>query len=109
MSGIIRGTTPTITYEVTSDFDLTTLTEVWFTVSDSKTTAQITKTLTDNQVSVDNAEKTITATFTQEDTLSFKSKNVDVQIRAITSEDIAVATEILPVELNQILKGGVIE
>lgn len=106
---LIRGTTPTITFEITSEIDLTTLTEIWFTVADSKTTAEVTKKLSENQVSVDNEEKTITAHFSQEDTLSFKSKTVDIQIRAITDEDAAVATDIMSVELSQVLKGGVIE
>ena len=109
MSGIIRGTTPTITFEITSEIDLTTLTEIWFTVADSKTTTEITKKLSENQVSVDNEVKTITAHFSQEDTLAFRSKTVDIQIRAITDEDVAVATDILSVELSQVLKGGVIE
>lgn len=109
MSEIIRGTTPTITYQITSDVDLTTLTEIWLTVADKLTTAKRTYKLSENEVSVDNEEKTISAVMSQEDTLLFKSQTIQVQIRAKDNNDKSYATDISDVPLATILEGGVIE
>ena len=52
MSKIIRGTTPSITFHITSDIDLTKLTEIWFTVADGQTTAERTFKLSENEIAV---------------------------------------------------------
>ena len=108
MSEIIRGTTPTITYKITSDVDLTTLSEIWLTVADKLTTAKKTYKLSKNEVTVDNEAKTISAAMSQEDTLLFKSQMVQVQIRAKDTSDKSYATDISDVPLEKILEGGVI-
>lgn len=107
MSRIIRGTTPTITFTITSDVDLTKFTEIWFTIADSKTTAERTYKLSESEVAVDSEAKTITVHLSQEDTLKFRS-SVRVQIRALNDEGNSFATKIIDVELDNILKGGVI-
>ena len=109
MSELARGTTPTITYKITSQVDLTTLTEIWLTVADQLTTAKRTYKLSKNEIVVDNEAKTIEANMTQEDTLMFKSKYVLIQIRAVDTGNLAYVTKISNVELEQILEGGVIE
>ena len=53
MSEIIRGTTPTITYKITSQVDLTTLSEIWLTVADKLTTAMKTYKLSKNEVNLE--------------------------------------------------------
>ena len=108
MSEIIRGTTPTITYKITSDVDLTTLSEIWLTVADKLTTAKKTYKLSQNEVTVDNEAKTISAVMSQADTLLFKSQMVQVQIRAKDTSDKSYATDISDVPLEKILEGGVI-
>ena len=108
MSEIIRGTTPTITYKITSDVDLTTLSEIWLTVADKLTTAMRTYKLSKSEITVDNVEKTISAVMTQEDTLLFKSQTVQIQIRAKDTSDKSYATDISDVPLKKILEGGVI-
>lgn len=109
MNKIIRGTTPSITFKITSQVDLTTLTEIWFTVADKLTTAEKTFYLSKNEVAVDNEAKTLTVTLSQEDTLSFRSQTIQVQIRAKDTGNLTYATEIIDVALSDILKGGVIE
>ena len=109
MSKIIRGTTPSITFHITSDIDLTKLTEIWFTVADGQTTAERTFKLSENEIAVDNEEKTLAIQLSQEDTLSFRSKMVQAQIRAKDDGNLTYATEIIDVALADILKGGVIE
>ena len=79
------------------------------TVADELTDAEKTFYLSKNEVAVDSETKTISATLSQEDTLSFKSKTVQVQIRAKDNSDLTYATEIISLSLSQILKGGVIE
>lgn len=108
MSKIIRGTTPSISFHITSEVDLSTFTEIWFTIADSQTTAERTFKLSDNEVSVDSEASMLIVTLSQEDTLSFKSKMVRVQIRALDENDLSYATDIYDVPLAEILKGGVI-
>ena len=108
MSEIIRGTTPTITYKITSQVDLTTLSEIWLTVADKLTTAIKTYKLSKNEVTVDNEAKTISAVMSQADTLLFKSPVVQIQIRAKDTSDKSYATDISDVPLATILEGGVI-
>ena len=108
MSEIIRGTTPTITYRITSDVDLTTLSEIWLTVSDALWEAQVTYKLSKNEVTVDNEAKTISAVMSQADTLLFRSRMVQIQIRAKDTSDKSYATDISDVPLKRILEGGVI-
>ena len=108
MSEIIRGTTPTITYKITSAVDLTTLSEIWLTVADKLTTAKKTYKLSDNEITVDNEAKTISAVMSQVDTLLFKSPTVQIQIRAKDTSDKSYATDISDVPLATILEGGVI-
>ena len=107
MSRLIRGTTPTITFEVTSEMDLTKLTEIWFTLQDSMTSEDKTYKLSDNNVVVDSENMTISVQLTQDDTLEFKS-NICVQIRALDEDGLAYASPVLDVALSDILKGGVI-
>lgn len=108
MSRIIRGTTPSVTFRITSEVDLSKFTEIWFTIADGQTTAERTFKLSDNEISVDSEASTLTVTLSQEDTLSFKSKMVRVQIRALDDSDLSYATDIIDVALAEILKGGVI-
>ena len=46
---------------------------------------------------------------TQEDTLAFEKEKVEVQVRWITAEGIAGATDIAVTEVNPILKDGKIQ
>lgn len=108
MSKLIRGTTPTITFHITSDIDLTTLAEIWLTVADKLVEVKKTYKLSENEIVVDNELKTISALMSQEDTLYFKSHMVQIQVRARDVNDKSYATDISEVPLSAILEGGVI-
>jgi hypothetical protein len=100
-----RGTTPTITFKISSDLNFNYIKEVWFTlVSGSK---KITK--TKSECSLDEDAKTISITLTQEETLKFSTGSVNVQMRILTKEGKAFATPIKTLSINNILKEGVIK
>lgn len=106
---IIRGTTPTITFHVkNAQLDLTEIAEIWVTF---RTKAGVTvreKTYTLEDVLIDDTEHTITLNLTQEDTLGFTDTNMLVQLRVRFDNGLAYASSIMDIEINHILKEGVI-
>lgn len=99
-----RGTTPTLTLKLKTTVSLENLAELWATFKDA--TTEITKTLED--VTIDDAEKTITVHLSQEETLQLHGKICQVQVRFKNSEGLAYATNICEVDVGMILKEGVI-
>lgn len=107
-----RGTTPTLTFTVSSEdgspMDLTEAT-VYITLKEKGSGgAEVTKTGDDLTVEFDGTDTTIGVTLTQEDTLTFKAgKQVRVQIRFKVGEK-AMATDIASFSFDEILRDGVI-
>ena len=66
------------------------------------------KTFGKDDIIVNNENKTITVELSQEDTLLFNGKEVNTQIRFLDSTGKAYASNIEKIELNNILKEGVI-
>ena len=102
-----RGTTPTLIFNLSknSDLDFDDLTEIWITLK-LKTYS---KTWEMTECVLDNEEKTITITLTQEDTLKMPStEHMKAQIRFLMNDGTALATNIVDVNINDILKEGVI-
>lgn len=102
MAGIRRGTTPLNTFEV--DVDLTGAEVIYITYKQNgQTVIEKTKddcTITATQIEVE---------LTQEETLAFiLGKTVEVQIRARYSSGNAIASNIIKVTAEEILKEGVI-
>lgn len=108
MSNLIRGTTPTLTFRCTSEIDLSTLTEIWFTIAQKSTGTEITYKLSDNQLVIDAEEKTISCSLTQEDTLMFNPNKLEIQIRCIDTDNKSYASDVFVEEMGRIIKGGVI-
>lgn len=106
MSGITRGTTPNLIFNCSSDLDLTTLTEIWFTIAQKN--KEITFKLSSGEVFVDNDKKTISVTLEQNKSLALEAGKAQVQIRASTGKSPAYATDTYTVDISPILKGGVI-
>jgi hypothetical protein len=100
-----RGTTPTITLKVKTDFDFDYIKEIWFTIA--SISKKVTK--TKSQCYVDNDAKTISTILTQEETLIFSAGNVNVQARILTKDGQAFATPIKHLAMNSILTEGVID
>lgn len=99
-----RGTTPTLVYKFNSNFDLSTIKEVWVTLENPSKEL----TLNINDVSIDNENKTIGIILSQEDTLEFSSGKVKTQIRLLDDKNKAYATNVKILDMNNILKEGVI-
>ena len=101
---MFRGTTPTLLLKLSTTVSLENLAELWVTFKDQ--TTEITKTLSD--VTIDDAEKTITVRLSQQDTLSLSEHSCNVQARFKTQQGDAYATDISRVDVGMILKEGVI-
>ena len=98
-----RGTTPGLEINV-GDIDLTKVTELWLTLSQHGT-VKINKTL--DEVTIDGS--TVTCTLTQEETLDLKAHaSTLVQMRFLMDDGQAMATPIVKVPVEAILKDGVI-
>jgi len=109
MSTIIRGTTPTLTFNVKNEnMDLTAVAEVWITFKTKPGVKLKEKTYDINDVVIDAVEKTITLSLSQEDTLYFADNKILVQVRMRMNDDMAFASAIIDTSIGQILKDGVI-
>lgn len=106
---IIRGTTPTVVFNVKTELDLSDIVELWITFKPKSADPRhrdMTYTLDD--VTIDPILKTISLFMSQEDTLAFNEKPYNVQIRLRTSDDLAYASSIIEEPIGKILKDGVI-
>lgn len=106
---IIRGTTPTVVFNVKTDLDLSDIVELWITFKPKSADPRhrdMTYTLED--VTIDPLLKTISLFMSQEDTLAFNEKPYNVQIRLRTSDDLAYASSIIEEPIGKILKDGII-
>ena len=99
-----RGTTPTLTFKLNTDIDLSALEEVWITIKGNDKE----KTYTIDDVFVESEEKSIILSMTQTDTLYFGAGRHNVQIRLRTDDGNAYASNIKQINLDYILKDGVI-
>ena len=98
-----RGTTPGLEINV-GDIDLTHVTELWLTLSQH---GEVKINLTLEDVDIDGS--TVTCTLTQEETLSLKaSPSTLLQMRFLMDDGQALATPIVKIPVEAILKEGVI-
>lgn len=98
-----RGTTPTLRF--TLPFDTSTLDAVWVTI------AQGGEVIINKEKSDCDLEGTdISVTLTQEETLALTAGNkTEIQLRVLTTDGLALASEIFRENTDYILKDGVIE
>jgi hypothetical protein len=101
-----RGTTPTITLKLDTDFDFNLIKEVWVTVSSMLT--KITKKTNDCVLDLDSENKTVSIMLSQEETLSFVPGEVNIQVRILTINEEAFATPVNKTKFDEILEEGVI-
>ena len=104
---IIRGTTPTIEITITSELDLTTVTQVWVYIA-QQNKVKIDKLISD--VSFDPENSKISVLLSQDDTLGLKA-DIDTlfQIRLLLNDGTALATNASKVKVIEVYKDGVIE
>lgn len=103
---MIRGTTPTLLYDLPFSASLIKSAEITIEYSDNLKKILITKTLEDCEL----GEASISTRLTQEETLQLPAPaTVLVQLRVLTNDDIALATESMGIEVKKLLAGDVIE
>lgn len=95
-----RGTTPTLEIRI-EGIDINELLQIFLTIQQGKT--EITKENKDIEIGEEN---TILVYLTQEETLSFAKGYIWVQLRAITQDGLAVASDIEGIAIEGILKEG---
>lgn len=101
---MFRGTTPTIFLELETELPLNDLAELWVTFKSP--TVEVTKSL--SEVRVDSENKTIVVSLSQQETLKLFNGKCDVQVRFRTTNELAYASTIEVVNVERILKEGVI-
>ena len=103
---MIKGTTPTLQFNLPIDTSTIKAAEVMVRYVDNNKEVTIVKTL-DECVTTGN---TITAMLTQEETLQLPApSNVEIQLRVLTLDDVALASVIFTTTVKRLLKEGVIE
>ena len=101
---MFRGTTPTIFLDLETELPLNDLAELWVTFKSPM--VEITKDL--SEVRVNSETKTIIVSLTQEETLKLFNGTCDVQVRFRTTNELAYASTVEKVNVERILKEGVI-
>lgn len=100
-----RGTTPTITLKLSTELDLTAVVDMFVTF---KTGYEIVD-VDIEQLSIDTEENKVAVTLTQEQTLALQpSDQCEVQVRFTLNNGYSYATNIATINVNRILKDGVI-
>ena len=103
---MIRGTTPTIIYKLPFETSIIKSAEIVLKYIDNNKKVIIEKTLEDCEL----GETSISTRLTQEETLGLPAPSkVSVQLRILTTGDVALATEVKTVFVRKLLKGDVIE
>lgn len=98
-----RGTTPTFSLSL-DGIDFSLLDTIYVTFKQDNNI--ITKSNTD--ITLDEQNKLINLALTQKETLSFRQGYVYIQLRAVTKGGNAVATDIVRIDANGILKEEII-
>ena len=105
---IIRGTTPTIIFNIDTELDLNELAEVWITFKTKPGNAAKELTFMKDDVEIDAENSRIVLALTQRQTLSFTASTYQIQIRLRMNDDLAYASKIIEEPIGRILKDGVI-
>lgn len=103
---MIRGTTPSLTFILPFNTAQIQSAEISVKYVDEFKKVLITKTLEDCEI----GEKSLMVRLTQEETLQFpESTDAKVQLRVLTTEETALASQIFIVSVKKLLNEGVIE
>ena len=103
---MIRGTTPTLRYNLPFGSSLIKSAEIVVAYVDANKMVQIIKTGDDCEL----GEMSIETMLTQEETLQLPAPaTVEVQLRVLTTDDKVLATEVKKVSVKRLLKEDVIE
>ena len=102
---MIKGTTPTLHYNLPFDTDVVKSVEIVVEYVDANKRVQIVKTKEDCVL----GENSISTVLSQEETLQLPAPStVDIQLRILTVDETALATEVQRVSVKRLLKESVI-
>lgn len=102
---MIRGTTPTLVFNVNSQIDLTKIDKAYLTINQNGTNVLE---LSTERLTAYSQEHTIAATLTQNETLSLGEGFVLIQLRLLMTDGTAMASKVIRTDVDRILKGGTI-
>ena len=100
-----RGTTPTISFTLSSDIDLNSSEQVWVTFENHSKI--LTKSRSDLDIDAEN--NVIRLQLAQEETLSFTPGEVKIQLRMLLADGNAIASRVEVTTVDRILQDGVIQ
>ena len=103
---MIKGTTPTIHYNLPFDTSVIKTAEIVVEYVDANKSVKIIKAIDDCVL----GDKCISTALTQDETLKIPAPSiVNVQLRVLTTDEIVLATEVEKVTVKRLLKEDVIE
>ena len=103
---MIKGTTPTLQFNLPIETSTLKAAEVMVRYVDNHKEVTIVRTLDECETT----ESTITARLTQEETLLIPAPSVvEIQLRVLTLDDVALASSIFKTSVGRLLAEGVIE
>ena len=103
---MIKGTTPTLHYNLPFSTDLIKSAEIVVEYVDANKSVKIIKTLNDCVL----GDNCISTSLTQEETLQLPAPStVNIQLRVLRTDELALATEVQKVSVKRLLKEDVIE
>lgn len=109
MIKLIPGTTPTVTLKFGSTSDFSDISNVWITFKNKITEKSYYKRFELDDISIDNDKKTMTVTFSQEESLKMNGlTSVEVQVRIkYTTDNKIFGTYVKSLPVSRVLEGGV--
>lgn len=107
---VLIGTTPTIKWHINSNVDLSLLKEAQIVVRQTLKHSTTMKEFlfSDGRVLINSENKMVWVTLTQEETLEFNNGLIDIQLRMLFQNGLAVATRVFTTRTGDLLKGGVL-
>lgn len=103
-----RGTTPNLYLELETDLDLANAKEIWLTVESQRSILNKEKEDIEVRTTEDPGVQLLIASLTQKDTLRLTEGKAKVQVRILMNNGKAYSTDIAYIDVNQILRDGVI-
>jgi len=103
-----RGTTPNLYLELETDLDLANAKEIWLTIQSQRSILNKEKEDIEVRTTEDPGVQLLIVSLTQKDTLRLTEGKAEVQVRILMSNGKAYSTDIAYVDVNQILRDGVI-
>ena len=100
-----KGTTPAISLLIDTDLTLSAMAQIWVTIKDSSGEIYNWE---KSDLTINDTQKQLIIDMSQLETLALASGPAEIQVRMLTGDDKALATNISYFNVSDVLKGGVI-